>query len=77
MAMPDDRGFWGDKLVEAVKNGSVPEGRVDDMAVRYGLLPKMRISRRVTDIQIGFLRHGINSDKTRAFPSLALACPRR
>ncbi len=27
--------FWGDKLVEAVKNGSVPESRVTDMAVRY------------------------------------------
>lgn len=35
MAMPNDQGFWGDKLIEAVKNGSVPETRVDDMAIRY------------------------------------------
>ncbi|KAK0388256.1 hypothetical protein NLU13_4501 [Sarocladium strictum] len=34
MAMPNDQGFWGDKLIEAVKNGSVPETRVDDMAIR-------------------------------------------
>ena len=27
--------FWGDSLVEAVRNGSVPEARVTDMAVRY------------------------------------------
>ncbi|EPE05491.1 glycoside hydrolase family 3 protein [Ophiostoma piceae UAMH 11346] len=26
--------FWGDNLVEAVRNGSVPEARVTDMAVR-------------------------------------------
>lgn len=35
MTMPDDQGFWGDKLVDAVKNGSVPETRVDDMAIRF------------------------------------------
>lgn len=34
MVMPNGDGFWGDKLVEAVKNGSVPETRVDDMAHR-------------------------------------------
>lgn len=34
MVMPD-RGFWGDSLVQAVANGSVPEDRVDDMATRY------------------------------------------
>ncbi|KAH8178923.1 fibronectin type III-like domain-containing protein [Sarocladium implicatum] len=34
MTMPDDQGFWGDSLIEAVKNGSVTESRVDDMAVR-------------------------------------------
>jgi beta-glucosidase len=26
--------FWGAALVEMVKNGSVPEGRVDDMVTR-------------------------------------------
>lgn len=36
MAMPDDQGFWGNSLIDAVKNGSVPEARVDDMAIRYG-----------------------------------------
>ncbi|TQV92884.1 glycosyl hydrolase [Cordyceps javanica] len=34
MAMPDPGSFWGDKLVESVKNGSVPESRIDDMATR-------------------------------------------
>ncbi|PHH85941.1 hypothetical protein CDD83_10956 [Cordyceps sp. RAO-2017] len=34
MAMPSGNGYWGEKLVEAVKNGSVPESRVDDMATR-------------------------------------------
>lgn len=34
MAMPTHEGFWGEKLVEAVKNGSVPESRVTDMATR-------------------------------------------
>ncbi|KAH7378569.1 glycoside hydrolase family 3 protein [Cadophora sp. MPI-SDFR-AT-0126] len=34
MAMPDGGKFWGPNLVEAVKNGSVPEMRLDDMAVR-------------------------------------------
>ncbi|KKA30951.1 hypothetical protein TD95_001324 [Thielaviopsis punctulata] len=34
MAMPTHEGFWGEKLVEAVNNGSVPESRVTDMATR-------------------------------------------
>ncbi|ATY66055.1 beta-glucosidase [Cordyceps militaris] len=34
MAMPDTGSFWGAKLVEAVRNGSVPESRVNDMATR-------------------------------------------
>ncbi|KAL5611744.1 hypothetical protein BROUX41_000681 [Berkeleyomyces rouxiae] len=34
MAMPTHEGFWGDRLLEAVKNGTVPEARVNDMAVR-------------------------------------------
>jgi beta-glucosidase len=34
MAMPLGDNFWGKKLVEAVKNGSVPEGRLTDMATR-------------------------------------------
>lgn len=37
MVMPT-AGFWGDKLTEAVKNGSVPKDRVEDMATRYGML---------------------------------------
>ncbi|RYP39591.1 hypothetical protein DL767_002139 [Monosporascus sp. MG133] len=28
-------GYWGDNLTEAVRNGSVPECRVTDMATRY------------------------------------------
>ena len=52
MAMPDDQGFWGGKLVDAVKNGSIPEARVDDMAVRYVC------SIRDRDIQI--LKHSQN-----------------
>ncbi|RCI12872.1 hypothetical protein L249_1082 [Ophiocordyceps polyrhachis-furcata BCC 54312] len=34
LAMPMGDEFWGQKLVEAVKNGSVPERRVDDMVSR-------------------------------------------
>ncbi|KAL1886965.1 hypothetical protein Cpir12675_006805 [Ceratocystis pirilliformis] len=34
MAMPTHEGFWGDQLVKAVQNGSVPEARVNDMATR-------------------------------------------
>lgn len=33
MVMPTG-GFWGDNLTEAVKNGSLPEDRVTDMATR-------------------------------------------
>ncbi|KAH7002544.1 glycosyl hydrolase family 3 N terminal domain-containing protein [Ilyonectria destructans] len=33
VVMPND-GFWGDSLVEAVKNGSVSEERIDDMVTR-------------------------------------------
>ncbi|KAI1823513.1 glycoside hydrolase superfamily [Xylaria intraflava] len=34
MAMPSGTQFWGDHLVAAVHNGSVPEARLDDMATR-------------------------------------------
>ena len=34
MAMPNAGSFWGDKLVESVKNGTVPESRISDMATR-------------------------------------------
>ncbi|KAM0510251.1 hypothetical protein ACHAPB_000599 [Verticillium nonalfalfae] len=34
VAMPVPRDFWGDHLVEAVRNGSVSEARVTDMVVR-------------------------------------------
>lgn len=34
MAMPGDAGLWGDKLTEAVKNGTVPEARITDMVIR-------------------------------------------
>ncbi|OAQ98605.1 hypothetical protein LLEC1_01216 [Akanthomyces lecanii] len=34
MAMPDPGSFWGDKLVESVKNGSVLESRINDMTTR-------------------------------------------
>ncbi|CAK4034211.1 glycoside hydrolase family 3 [Lecanosticta acicola] len=33
IVMPDG-GYWGDNLTEAVKNGSVAESRLDDMATR-------------------------------------------
>ena len=32
--MPNDKGFWGQNLITAVNNGSVPLSRVDDMATR-------------------------------------------
>ncbi|KAK1250538.1 hypothetical protein MKX08_010541 [Trichoderma sp. CBMAI-0020] len=34
VAMPSNGGFWGNHLIEAVKNGSLPESRVTDMAMR-------------------------------------------
>lgn len=34
MVMPSATAFWGDKLAEAVNNGSVPVSRLDDMATR-------------------------------------------
>lgn len=34
MVMPN-AGFWGESLVQAVRNGSVAEGRLDDMVTRY------------------------------------------
>ncbi|GAP85818.1 putative glycoside hydrolase family 3 protein [Rosellinia necatrix] len=33
MVMPNS-ALWGDELVKAVKNGSIPEARLDDMAIR-------------------------------------------
>lgn len=38
MAMPGPGSFWGDELVKSVKNGSVPESRINDMAARYACL---------------------------------------
>ncbi len=35
MTMPEADGFWNELLVEAVKNGTFPESRVTDMAMRY------------------------------------------
>ncbi|KAJ5579314.1 hypothetical protein N7450_008181 [Penicillium hetheringtonii] len=34
MAMPDGQSFWGNNFTEAFTNGSVPESRLDDMAIR-------------------------------------------
>ncbi|OAA45700.1 Glycoside hydrolase, family 3 [Metarhizium rileyi] len=34
MVMPSGDSYWGDHLVQAVENGSVPESRVTDMATR-------------------------------------------
>ncbi|ROT41385.1 beta-glucosidase [Sodiomyces alkalinus F11] len=34
VAMPVPHDYWGDTLVEAVRNGSVPESRVTDMVTR-------------------------------------------
>ncbi|KAI2626983.1 glycoside hydrolase family 3 protein [Hypomontagnella submonticulosa] len=34
MVMPSAQPFWGSNLTQAVNNGSVPESRVDDMAIR-------------------------------------------
>lgn len=35
MMMPNSGSFWGQNLETAVKNGSVPEARLDDMVTRY------------------------------------------
>ncbi|KAJ9156061.1 Beta-glucosidase [Pleurostoma richardsiae] len=34
MTMPDDGGYWGSKLLDAVQNETIPESRIDDMAMR-------------------------------------------
>ncbi|KAI9152198.1 putative beta-glucosidase M [Paramyrothecium foliicola] len=34
VAMPSGDGYWGSKLVEAVKNGSVPDATLDNMVTR-------------------------------------------
>jgi beta-glucosidase len=34
MVQPNSANLWGSSLVDAVKNGSVPEARLDDMATR-------------------------------------------
>lgn len=34
MTMPYSIRYWGANLVDSVRNGSLPEARVDDMAVR-------------------------------------------
>ncbi len=34
MGMPNSDPFWGAHLVDAVKNGTLPEARVTDMAMR-------------------------------------------
>lgn len=34
MAMPSPADFWGPQLITAVKNGSLPISRLDDMAAR-------------------------------------------
>jgi len=34
MVMPSGLAFWGPNLTEAVRNGSLPEARLDDMATR-------------------------------------------
>lgn len=35
MAMPNGGDFWGSHLEDAIKNGTVPESRLDDMVLRY------------------------------------------
>lgn len=35
MMMPGPDRFWGSNLETMVKNGSVPEARLDDMVTRY------------------------------------------
>ncbi|PFH60809.1 hypothetical protein XA68_10270 [Ophiocordyceps unilateralis] len=34
LVMPSGAEFWGEKLVQSVRNGSVPESRIDDMVTR-------------------------------------------
>ena len=34
MIIPNAGSFWGSHLEDAVRNGSVPEARIDDMATR-------------------------------------------
>jgi hypothetical protein len=34
MTMPTSQGFWDANLTVAVRNGSIPEARITDMATR-------------------------------------------
>jgi beta-glucosidase len=34
VVMPSGNEFWGSHLVDAVKNGTVSESRIDDMVIR-------------------------------------------
>ena len=34
MGMPNADPFWGDNLINAVKNGTLAESRITDMALR-------------------------------------------
>jgi beta-glucosidase len=34
VAMPGSAGLWGANLTQAIKNGTVPEARIDDMVIR-------------------------------------------
>ncbi|KAI0191870.1 glycoside hydrolase superfamily [Astrocystis sublimbata] len=54
MTMPIGSQFWGDKLVQAVNNGSVPESRLDDMAIRIlATYYKMKQDQDFPDLGIG------------------------
>lgn len=77
MAMPDGQSFWGNNFTEAFTNGSVPESRLDDMAIRYEILRLVAaIPINVPNISVGSLLLGINSARmTRAFRSLESGCP--
>ncbi|RDL36480.1 uncharacterized protein BP5553_05832 [Venustampulla echinocandica] len=45
MAMPGATEYWGSHMIDAIKNGSVPESRLDDMAITRVLLQLSGLSK--------------------------------
>lgn len=70
MMMPTPSEFWGSHLVEAVKNGSLPVSRVDDMAIRSVSSQKMQWLLTISE----FWQHGIKQVKIKIIQHSASVC---
>jgi len=74
MMMPGPDRFWGSNLETAVKNGSVPEARLTDMATRYGVhLTQLLTARFADNIRIISTWYQFGQDK--GFPKPGIGMP--